>query len=211
MVSFRDLETTEQALAWTNQLNEKWPERRTIIDHIVGQLQTLPQQPLTVVELCCGAGVLGQALLSRIPEMTYLGLDSSPLLVAVARQQLTSFAHQADVQVVDLNSDEWLGLLPAAVTAIVSMQSLHDLGGENEVNRIYRLARQIIVPGGLFLNADLIVPPAVERPDNPGRRSIPRHLTLLQSHQYESVICPLEIGEFGCFVGYIPEKSETKE
>lgn len=205
MVSFRDLETPEQALAWANQLTEKWPERSTIIDHTVAQLQAL-SQTLTVVELCCGAGILGQAILTALPRITYLGLDSSPLLVSVAEKQLAPFHQRAQVKQVDLNQDAWLDLLPGQTQAIIAMQSLHDLGGENEVNRIYGLARQIVVPGGLFFNADLIVPPGVERPDNPGRRSIPRHLELLQSHQYDQVACSLEIGEFGCFVGYIPLK-----
>ena len=58
------------------------------------------------------------------------------------------------------------------------------------------------MPGGLFLNADLVVPSGVERADNPGRRSIERHLELLQAHQYQRVSATLDVGEFGVVVGY---------
>ncbi|MCP4360348.1 MAG: hypothetical protein GY796_20260, partial [Chloroflexi bacterium] len=87
---------------------------------------------------------------------------------------------------------------------IVSMQSLHDLGDEAAVNRIYGLAKSLLVPGGLFLNADLIVPPQQDKPGNPGRRSISRHLELLQAQDYRQVTCTLARGEFGCFVAFAP-------
>ena len=42
------------------------------------------------------------------------------------------------------------------VNAIISMQSLHDLGDGHQSERIYRLAKDLLAPGGLFLNADLL-------------------------------------------------------
>jgi len=38
------------------------------------------------------------------------------------------------------------------------MQSLHDLGDETAVDRIYRLAHKVLTRGGMFLNADLYTP-----------------------------------------------------
>jgi hypothetical protein len=102
----------------------------------------------------------------------------------------------------DLNADGWLAQVSSPAHAVVSMQSLHDLGGEAQVNRIYNLARQLLVPGGLFLNADLITLSGRDLPNNPGRRSISRHLLLLRAQDYERVACTLKRGRFGCCVGY---------
>ena len=69
------------------------------------------------------------------------------------------------------------------------------------------LARSLLAPGGLLLNADLVVPPGQDNPDKPGRRTVARHLELLHSHGYERVACTLEQGEFGCVVGFSPLSS----
>ena len=66
MVSFRDIETPQQALDWTEHLNNKWPERVDVIDHIVAQVQALPFSDTNLVELCTGAGALATALLSAL-------------------------------------------------------------------------------------------------------------------------------------------------
>jgi hypothetical protein len=50
------------------------------------------------------------------------------------------------------------------------------------------------------VNADLVVAPGEELPDNPGRRSIGRHLELLQAHGYSTVACTLAAGGFGVLV-----------
>ena len=81
------------------------------------------------------------------------------------------------------------------------MQSIHDLGGEAEVSRIYGLAHQLLKSGGIFINADLIVQPGEVLPNNPGRCSIPKHLELLTNHGYTNLDCVLEDGGFACVVG----------
>jgi len=206
-LSFRNLKTDQDIEKWLQQLNNDWPERVTIVEHITQQIQHWQQvnltqaSALTVLELCPGAGQLAVALWQALPQMTYLGIDGSSLLVHYARQQPNPLADRAKFVVANLNQDDWLEQLPPTIHAIVSMQSLHDLGGESEVDRIYWLAKSLLVPGGLFLNADLIVSPGEDLPNNPGRRSIPRHLALLQSHSYEQVACSLQVGGFGCVVG----------
>jgi hypothetical protein len=122
----------------------------------------------------------------------------------VAQERLEPFKGRSRLIRVDLNRDEWLAQVSNNNQAIISMQSLHDLGGEPEVDRIYGLAQTLLVPGGLFLNADLVTPPGQDKPDNPGRRSIPRHLELLKAHGYERVACTLALGDFACMIGFAP-------
>ncbi len=188
---------------WAEHLNLRWPERRTVVQHIKEQINALPFSSPQVVELCAGHGVLAEALLTWLPHIRYIGFDSSALLLNVAQDRLIPFGNRAQLIGADLNTNDWLRHLDGDIQAIVSMQSLHDLGGEVEVNRIYRLAKERLVPGGLFLNADLVVSPGQDKPNIPGRRSIPRHLELLRSHGYERVTCTLEQGEFGCCVAFV--------
>jgi hypothetical protein len=198
------LQTEEDIIQWNARLDRERPERQEIIRHIISQVAALPFLVAEVVELCLGTGQLAEAILVALPQIHYTGLDRSEILITYASQRLASFGSRASLIQANLNETAWLDDMPAPLHAIVSMQSLHDLGGEAQVDRIYGLSKKLLVSGGLFLNADLTVPPGQDKPDNPGRRSIPRHLELLRQHGYKNVTCTLELGEFGCFVAFAP-------
>jgi cyclopropane fatty-acyl-phospholipid synthase-like methyltransferase len=204
LLTSRNLGNAADIVQWTARLDREWPERPGIIRHIIDQIGTLPFPAIEVVELGSGAGQLAEALLSALPQVRYTGLDRSELLVTYGRERLASFGHRVAFLQANLNEAAWLEQAPEQLQAVVSMQSLHDLGGEAEVERIYGLSKDLLASGGLFLNADLVVPPSQDKPDNPGRRSIPRHLELLQRHGYQRVACTLAQGEFGCFVAFAP-------
>jgi cyclopropane fatty-acyl-phospholipid synthase-like methyltransferase len=206
--SFRELKTADDVAAYMAGMEERWPARPLVIRHIVEQLTALPFAPLSVLELCLGAGALAEQLLQHVPALQYVGIDSSQPMLAFARTRLASWGKRATIIDADLNRHDWIDLAARHSTggkfhAIVSMQSLHDLGGEPEVNRIYGVAKGLLASGGLFLNADLVVAPGEELPDNPGRRSIPRHRELLQAHGYHGVVCTFAEGGFGMIVGYV--------
>lgn len=206
MITFRDLRTLEDVSAWIVSLQTRWPERTEVIRHISDQLKALPFPAPHIVELGLGPGVLAEKLLRDLPQLSYTGIDSSELLLTFAQTQLAAFGNRASLIRADLNDEVWLAQLGGEIQAIVSLQALHDLGDESHINRIYELAKNLLVPGGLMLNADLIVPDNQAAPDHPGRLSIARHLELLQKHGYERVACTLEQGGFGCCVAFIPAR-----
>jgi release factor glutamine methyltransferase len=51
----------------------------------------------TVVDLCCGSGALGLAVLHQIPTITLHSADLDPIAVATARDNLTTPVHQGDL------------------------------------------------------------------------------------------------------------------
>lgn len=204
MSRFHEFEDPQAAAEWAAGLDERWPERDVVVRHVGQAVAALPFPNPHVVELGTGAGTLAERLLAEPSQVVYTGIDFSQPLLASARRRLNVYQERVNLCQADLNQDEWPQCLDHPIHAIVSMQSLHDLGGETEVDRIYGLAQELLVPGGLFLNADLIVEPGQELPDNPGRRSVPRHLELLRAHGYERVACSLEVGGFGCFVAFAP-------
>jgi trans-aconitate methyltransferase len=206
VITFRDLRTLEDVSAWIVSLQTRWPERTEVIRHISDQLRALPFPAPHVMELGLGPGVLAERLLRDMPQLSYTGIDSSELLLTFAQTQLAPFGNRASLIRADLNGEEWLAQLPSEIQAIVSLQALHDLGDESHINRIYGLAKTYLVPGGLLLNADLIVPDNQAAPEHPGRLSIARHLELLQKHGYERVACTLERGGFGCCVAFAPAR-----
>jgi GNAT superfamily N-acetyltransferase len=181
-VTFRSVRSEADTLAYLVQINRNYPDRPALLRHIESHLAALPGESPPVVELCCGPGMLARHLVSRLPQIRYTGFDESAAFVDFASRQLRPFASRTKVIRADVNADDWPAKLPGPAEAIVSLQSLHDLGDESHVRRIYCRARELLAPGGLFLNADLVVPPAQPHPTatDPGRLSIHRHMALLR-------------------------------
>ena len=147
-MSFRNLRSSDDVVEYAASLDARWPERSQVIRHIRRQVNALPFSKAHVVELGSGPGLLARHLLSELPDIVYTGIDNSEPLQTFARSELAPFAERVELIRADLNADSWPGHLHGDVQAVVSMQSLHDLGDEAQVNRIYGLARSLIVPGG---------------------------------------------------------------
>ena len=203
---FRHYESAEAIVAYQQRLDTEWPERTQLIQHMAELVTALGQLQPHVLELCCGPGRLAESLLTTVANMHYTGVDVSPPFLDFARQRLAAYADQVQLLEADLNDATWPEQIAALGNngrfhAIVSLQSLHDVGNETAITRVYGLARELLTPGAFLLNADLIVEEGEELPNNPGRRSIPRHLDLLRQQGYHSVACTLTVGSFGCVMG----------
>ncbi len=210
---YRQFQSLEEVAEYAQGLDERWPEREAVASHISGQLADLssrffshvsPPPLLQVVELCIGPGRLAARLLADHSHLFLTGFDISGPALAFARARLAPHRGRFRLIQADLNQDGWLAHLPPMVHGVVSMQSLHDLGDERCVDRIYGLVRRILAPGGLFINADLLATSPPD-PKNPGRLSVRRHLALLRQHGFAPVACTLQTGGFGCFVASVPE------
>ena len=202
---FRQYDKPEAIVAYLQRLETQWPERGAIVQHIVDSVMALRQPQPHVLELCSGPGRLAAALLAAVPNLHYTGVDLSPPFLKFSREQLTPYPH-VELLEIDLSDDAWPQLITTAqgkrFHAIVSMQSLHDVGDEAAVSRVYGMAQPLLWLGGFFLNADLIVAEGDELPNNPGRRPLIRHLELLRAHGYHNVASTLVRGGFGCVVGW---------
>ncbi len=203
---FRHYDSPGAVTAYLERLANGWPERPQIAQHMIQTISALGQPAPRVLELCCGPGWLAAQLLAALPTMHYTGVDLSPPFLAFAQEELLLHANRVNLLEVDLSVADWSDQIttqggPLQFDAIISLQSLHDVGDEQVIARLYSLAKRLLAPGGLFLNADLVVPTGEQRPDNPGRLPIAHHLELLTAQGYQSPQCTLAVGNFGCVVG----------
>lgn len=204
-MSFREVDSPVAALAYVEDLNRRWPTRHKIVSQIIDDLADTSANQMNVLELCCGSGFLAAALLERYPRLRYWGIDQSRPLLQAAEEQIGRFGERATFVQADLNKDYWfetnhVNYRPPIFQAIVSMQSVHDLGGQHEVSQLYRRVRPLLAHQGLFINADLIVECENELPNNPGRLPISLHVRLLTRHGYNRPQCTFEEGGFGYIV-----------
>lgn len=109
------------------------------------------------VELCPGGGELAEQLLMAFPQMTYLGLDGSEVMLNATRARLRSFGDRVELLRFRLEDANWRHELPSQVGAIVSSLAVHHLDGPGK-RRLFRDLFEGMAPGGSFLIFDLVLP-----------------------------------------------------
>ncbi len=114
-----------------------------------------PEADALVVDLGCGPGSTMEAFLRESPQAHVIGIDSDPLYLTMAERSLTEYAPRFQLLRADLREPKWVNSIPGPVDAVVSHTSLHWLLPEN-LKSVFRSSKQILRPGGLFLNADHI-------------------------------------------------------
>jgi tRNA (cmo5U34)-methyltransferase len=131
------------------------PQRETQLD-ILCRLVPNQAGPITLVELCCGEGLLAEALLQRFPSSQLIGFDGSPLMLEKARNRLRAFADRFRPVQFDLAAKEWRNPNIQAA-AILSSLAIHHLTGI-EKQSLYADLYAMLAPGGILGIADLILP-----------------------------------------------------
>ena len=186
--------------SYAESINGRRPERIQVFQSAADLVGELPFPRSHVVELCIGSGMLGEVLLTRLPDITYEGVDFSQPMLDLAREALVSFADRIDLHQSDLNTDEWARLLRRPVHAIVSNMALHDLGTKESVVKTYREAFRVLERGGVIFNADL-VKPADSDSGTGSRLKVAEHIDALESIGFLDVVSTLDLGGYVGVVG----------
>lgn len=131
------------------------PEREKQIDMLC-KLVPPASGPLRLLELCCGEGLLAEALLEHFPQAALTGYDGSPLMLERAAQRLERFGERFSVRHFELAERNWRGG-QAQYNAILSSLAIHHLDAAGK-QALYTDVYQMLLPGGIFLMADLVLP-----------------------------------------------------
>jgi len=135
------------------------PEREAQIAAICDVLPA-SAEPVHLVELCCGEGLLSAALLARFPRATVHGYDGSETMLAGARAALAGFGDRFAPRLFALEDTGWRRF-PWPVHAFVSSLALHHLDGAGK-RRLYVDLAAALAPGGALAIADLVLPASRE-------------------------------------------------
>ncbi|MCY3554901.1 MAG: class I SAM-dependent methyltransferase [Gemmatimonadetes bacterium] len=209
--------------AWTKDLDRRWPERAAMADCVVRtlvgwrgewrehhQVESPGSDHLAMIrllELGVGAGGLVHTVLSaffdgsesgKISSVEYTGIEVEPALVLHVDELLEESGHQ-DSRLIqaDLRGDGWTcGLSP--FDAIFTLQTLHDLGGVDALEAVYRPAYGLLAPGGILVNADFVVPFEKDDPERPRRLPVETHQGLLSRLGFVDFRCGLRRGKMAC-------------
>ena len=162
---------------------------------------------IRLLELGVGAGGLAQAVLDALtvkpetgqPEaVEYTGIDIEPALVQHGKARLGSAGYR-DARLVQANLKDgiWTRAIEP-VDAVFTLQTIHDLGGIDALDNIYRQIHGILVSGGILVNADFVFPFEKDDPERPRRLPVETHQDLLSSLGFVDFRCEMQIGKMAC-------------
>jgi SAM-dependent methyltransferase len=150
---WREQARSERWLAIRDRLPGGAQMREVLLDDVVGD-----RRPRRILDLGTGGGALIADLRSVVPAAEAYGLDISPPLLAAARM------HFAGEKGVHFREHDLLEPLPTGFgrfDLVVSAWVIHHLPDERK-KQLYREVWDLLEPGGLFCNMDLVALPTAE-------------------------------------------------
>jgi tRNA (cmo5U34)-methyltransferase len=112
-------------------------------------------EPRTILELGTGADQTASLLLTVHPQARLLGLDSSPEMLAAAREALP--ANRVELRLAQLQD-----ALPAGpFDLIVSALTVHHLAAAEKAD-LFRCVARVLIPAGRFVLGDVVIPDRAE-------------------------------------------------
>ncbi len=161
-----------QAAIWqTNELTTTYlhgvrgaiPHANEQIDIMLRLAKAAQPHAATILDLGCGDGILGQALLNQYPEATAVFVDFSEPMLDAARQRLANKENALFLQA-DYGKRGWqieleeivnrqLSIVNCQFDVIVSGYSIHHQPDDRK-KEVYAELHDLLTPGGIFLNIE---------------------------------------------------------
>jgi SAM-dependent methyltransferase len=157
-VDFRDPAT---ARAWVEDTRIKRPYRPRFFAAFCAALA--PRRGLRILELGSGPGQLARAILTHRDVATYVALDFSPAMHALAAEHLAELARPVTFLVRDFREPVWAADL-GPFDAVVTLQAAHETRHKRHLIPLLARARTTLAPGGTLLYADHYLTPTTKLP-----------------------------------------------
>lgn len=129
------------------------------IEVMLDLLQTTGKADFRFLDLGCGDGVLGAAILGTFPAARGVFGDFSQPMLDAARVKLAAFQDRVELQPIDYGKQGWEEPLRASgpFDAVVSGLSIHHQQ-HNRKQAIYTEIHKLLAPGGWFVNIEHVAP-----------------------------------------------------
>ncbi|KAA1243800.1 trans-aconitate 2-methyltransferase [Aquimarina sp. RZ0] len=122
-------------------------------NQIIADLLPAEKAP-TVVEICCGEGILSKHILESIPGAQIIAADGSDEMLKKTKENLAPFEGNYELAKIDLFSRNWR-VFNEPIHGFVSSLAIHHLDGPQKKELFSDLYRQL-EDGGALIIADLI-------------------------------------------------------
>ena len=131
------------------------PNRSKMLQ-IALEVLPFPKTALRTIDLGMGTGYFTERFLNNFPNSRVLGIDGAQAMIELAKARLTSLASRVQFVIGDFRKLQELGPDAGTIDVVFSAYALHHLSRPDK-ETVLRQVVELLVPGGWFVNADLIV------------------------------------------------------
>lgn len=146
------MENHKSQSSWSESLSKQFvdygryfvPDRDSQMKIMTALLSNLGSAA-SIVELCCGEGLLAEVILEVYPTYSMQAFDGSSEMLARAQNRLSRFKDRFQCQKFELASTSWRHF-NHPVNAVVSSLAIHHLTGPQK-QVLFRDIFRILIPG----------------------------------------------------------------
>jgi tRNA (cmo5U34)-methyltransferase len=146
-------QNTSLAAKYVNEVRAALPLGNEQIAMMLRIVNALNPGAARFLDLGCGSGILGAAVLDCFPDTQCVFADFSPPMLATAKAALADFGERATFVEVDYGEPAWTEKVAAQAPfdTIVSGFSIHHQTDDRK-KAIYAEIFHLLAPGGVFIN-----------------------------------------------------------
>jgi tRNA (cmo5U34)-methyltransferase len=173
-----DWQSTDYVAEWIKRDAARDPERRPLLQRMLSFAPFPRDAGIEVLDVGGGYGVVSEEVLQAFPAARITLQDYSGPMLDQARQRLAGPADRLRYVRCDLTDPSWPQQVGGPFDLAVSAIALHNLGDPKKIYACYRAIRDLLKPGGCFLNCDRFV------------GGVEPHLAELREAGFTRVECP---------------------
>src|SRR5262245_59927711 len=132
------------------------PNRSKMVQIAIEVLPFPKIADLRAIDLGIGTGYFTERFLNHLPKWLVLGVDGAPAMIEVAKARLKFLASRVEFVVGDFRKLQELAAGTGMADVVFSAYALHHLSRFDK-EKVLRDVIELLVPGGWFVNADLLV------------------------------------------------------
>jgi len=132
------------------------PNRSKMVQIALEVLPFPKTAALRTIDLGIGTGYFTERFVNQFPNSRVLGIDGAQAMIELANARLTSLASRVQFVIGDFRKLQELVPGAGTVDVVFSAYALHHLSRADK-ETVLRQVAELLVPGGWFVNADLIV------------------------------------------------------
>lgn len=145
---------------WEQYMRSAVPYREERTTAVLDILALTMDESFLLLDLGCGPGSLSHRVLDRFPGAHCIAVDFDPLFLAMGQEVMGKYGERITWVDTNLLAGDWIAQLGATqVDVAASTSAFHNLQADQIVS-LYQQLAEVVRPGGLFLNCDLLPFPA---------------------------------------------------
>jgi ubiquinone/menaquinone biosynthesis C-methylase UbiE len=132
------------------------PNRSKMVQIAIEVLPFSNTAALRAIDLGIGTGYFTKQFLNHFADSRVLGVDGAQAMVELAKERLKSLTSRVEFAIGDFRQLQQLVPGAATLDVVFSAYALHHLSRPDK-ETVLKHVVELLVPGGWFVNADLIV------------------------------------------------------